>query len=282
MQEHRNEQKANDLFFNTLLDNTFFNTPESIESLLMKVYDNSTDSIKGNLYEATLNEYISKDSRFECIRLGKKSHVTFYLPSVIHNRVCMIVKDVRNKKIDLRNKNTLDYILHELFKLVHNAPKVDMERYNTQIDLLFKEKNYQKYYYYEIKTSGKQDGRTDMGTLMSFLMIYCYLIDKYNISTFDDLEIGIIFMERNELYNSKYIAMTKNGGVTFKEFCERFYDFETYKYFMESILNGVYFDKEDIKPYINKVAKVFIECFKGRTFTKSQLISKVQNTSYRI
>lgn len=280
LEDNRGEKKVNDLVYSCLFKLAELDIFEPISSALMRTYDSSTDSIKGNLYESALKKYIDSDLRFVCLEEFKKKSITISLPKRVCEEVSNIVS--KSQRNNLKDYKTLIYTLKYLHNLVNTVPQIDMRCFGSQFDLVFKERNNCHYYFYEIKSGDRQDKKSDRGTLESVFLNYCYIIQKYHITDFNDISVGIIFMECNEYFNSKYIAMGENGGITFKEFCEKFYDFNMYKYFMNSINKAIYIDKSDMQLYFEKVEKVFMQYFKGKSFTKKQLISAIENTSYRV
>ena len=196
-------------------------------------------------------------------------------------RVNEVIAGYRSRIIDLKDERTFTAILIELFDLVKNSPKVDMRNYTTQIDLLFKDKNSSKMYYYEIKSKDNNDMKSDFATLTSYLMTYCSIVQDYNISTYDDIEMGVVYVLESKHLIARMMPMCHNGAMSFAEFCEQFYTVEEAQNILNSIEKGMQISFSNIEPYLNKVLTVYNKNFKGSDFTKRQFISAIDSFSYK-
>ena len=280
LNQNMEDKKVYDLIFKKCHEDSHIVMCDDIEEELSYTYRHSLHSTRGNLIEYVLKKYIHRDPRFTVLNSKTSGNIQIRLPKSIIDEISKILSDYRCRRIDLRDDKTYSKVIRELFELANNTMKVDMVVVETQIDLLFKEKNNSKYYYYELKSRDNHDFKSDMGTLNSFLMIYCYLIMEYRITNFEDLNIGIVYVLEDSSLIVKRLSMGHNGGLSFKEFCERFYTVETSNEILSIIQKSLRNELDCRKDYFHKVAEVYRQRFKGKDFTKRQLMSAVENYTF--
>lgn len=280
LETNMGKKKIDKLVYAKCYDHSNIISFQDIEEELRYTYRHSLHSTRGNLIEYILKKYIDKDVRFSVIN-KKKERITFKLPETVIQRVNEIIMDYRSRVLDLRDERTFVTVIRELFELVKNSPKMNMRNFTTQIDLIFKDKNTSKLYHYEIKSKDNNGSKSDFGTLTSYLMIYCYLIQEYNIENYEDIEMGIVYVLESKHLIAKIMPMCENGAMSFAEFCEKFYTVDEAKNILNSIEKGIKKSMDDIEPYLKKVVTVYNERFKGSEFTKRQFISAVDSYSYK-
>lgn len=280
LEENMGKKKIDNLFYHKCYDNSNIISFQDLGEELRYTYRHSLHSTRGNLIEFILKNYIDRDNRFTVIN-KKKETITVTLPEKVMKRVNEVIAGYRSRIIDLKDERTFTAILIELFELVKNSPKIDMRNYTTQIDLLFKDKNNSKMYYYEIKSKDNNDMKSDFATLTSYLMTYCSIVQDYNISTYDDIEMGVVYVLESKHLIARMMPMCHNGAMSFAEFCEQFYTVEEAQNILNSIEKGMQISFSNIEPYLNKVLTVYNKNFKGSDFTKRQFISAIDSFSYK-
>ena len=281
LERHMNEKKLNNLVYDLCHQNRHIISAGDFEEELIYTYRHSLRSTRGNLYEHVIRHYVSKDKRFDVVDNKSKYTLELKVASAVSDRVNEIICGIRSKSIDIRDVSTYNNILEELHELVINTPKTSLVRYKTQIDLLFIDKNDKSVYYYELKTLDNNSNKSDLETLRSFLMIYCHLISEYKIIDINKINVGIVYSLEDSSFTAKSYPMCSNGAMSFKEFCERFYTIDVAESIIEEVHKCMNTYLDDNKPYFKKVNKVYHSSFKGKEFTKRQLISAVDSYSYK-
>lgn len=280
LEEKMGKKKIDALAYNKCYDHSNIISFQDISEELKYTYRHSLHSTRGNLIEYILKNYIDNDVRFTVLN-KKKEAITYKLPEKVMKRVNEIVAGYRNRSIDLRDSKTFTAIVMELFELAQNTPKIDMQNYTTQIDLLFMDKNTSKLYYYEIKSKDNNDMKSNFATLTSYLMTYCYLVMEHKITNYEDIEMGVVYVLESKHLIARLMPMCMNGAMSFAEFCEKFYTVEESKEILNSIEKGMQASFSNVEPYLNKVIKVYKERFEGSEFTKRQFVSAIDSYSYK-
>lgn len=281
LKTHMDDKKVNDLVYDLCHQNRHIISAGDFEEELIYTYRHSLRSTRGNLFEYIVRHYLSKDKRFDVVDNKSKYTLELKVASTVNDKVNEIICGVRGKTIDIRDVSTYNSILAELHELVINTPKTSLVRYNTQIDLLFRDKNDNSVYYYELKSLDNNSNKSDLETLRSFLMIYCHLISEYKIEDISKINIGIVYCLEESTFTAKSYPMCYNGAMSLSEFCERFYTVDVAKFIIDEVQKSIDTYLEDNKPYFKKVNKVYNSSFKGKEFTKRQLISAVDSYSYK-
>lgn len=257
----------------------------SIAEDLRETTHQSITIIKGQIHEQLIKEVIRSTHEFKLIEPFIRSKISMTLPNSVLERVANLTTEFNTGKISRTDITTFNKVLKDFFYFVKNEPNTNCQRFEGQLDLVFQNLTTRQYYYYEISTRNNHCGKQNIGSLMTFLRNYAYLIKKLNINNFEDLKIGNIFILEKETFKCQYMPNGKNAAISFKTFCKDILNDSNYEIY-NSLLTSVRacedeYDADNLK-YRERIAELFLNDFYDTDFTRTQFFSKLHNKTKRI
>lgn len=179
----------------------------------------------GNFIEELMSVIISKDKRYEIIKeySGKKS-----------NKFKISSNNERLIDNYITRCQTEDIILEDEFNLLLNSIIEDKSKetitFKHDIDLLFKDKENDIYYYLEIKYNDDHDTGKFIDINRKFIKTSAYLINELNITSLEHFKPILFFFNNKKMKGNIYVPEETN--------------IYRGKRFFDTFLNVDYFDVE--------------------------------------
>jgi len=171
----------------------------------------------GNFIEKLMSLLVASDGDYEIVAKysGKKSN-TFTLSRTNDNRIDAYISECQVQPDG--------YCVTEFPKLQDSILADTDTHYNTfnhDIDLLFKNKTTNKYYYLEIKYNDDHDTGKFVDINRKFIKTYAYLANELEITNVADLTPILFFFNNKKMKGNPYIPEATNirrGQAFFDEF----------------------------------------------------------------
>jgi len=177
----------------------------------------------GNFIEELMSVIISKEQRYEVIKQysGKKSN-QFKISKGIERTIDnYITRCQTENNFDLQNE------FDSLMETIVNDTSTDEINFNHDIDLLFRDKITDTYYYLEIKYNDDHDTGKFVDINRKILKTSAYLIRELNITDTKHFKPILFFFNNKKMKGNIYIPEDTNiyrGERFFKEFLSLSYN----------------------------------------------------------
>ena len=172
----------------------------------------------GNFIEELMKTLVQDNKKYEIVEeLSGKKNSTFFLARSTDQFIDDYISRCQTDNIDI------DKEFPKLLEFIVNNKDNDMISIKHDIDLLFRSKENQKYYYLEIKYNDDHDTGKFMDINRKFIKTYAYLVNYLNIQDSKNLVPILFFFNNKKLKGNIYIPEKTNifrGRRFFDEFLD--------------------------------------------------------------
>lgn len=177
----------------------------------------------GNFIEELMKVLIQNESQYEIVEeLSGKKNTTFLLSKENDNLIDQYITDCQTSRIgDIREE------FPKLLTEIINNNDTEQNSFKHDIDLLFRDKRINTYFYLEIKYNDDHDTGKFVDINRKFIKTYAYLVRYLNITDKDNLIPILFFFNNRKMKGNIYIPEETNifrGKRFFDEFLSIPYD----------------------------------------------------------
>lgn len=186
----------------------------------------------GNFIEELISLILEKEGKYEIIKKysGKKSN----LFNLSKSSDRLIDRYITNCQINLDKSCNEEF--PKLQEQLINDKDVEKNGFKHDIDLLFKDRSLERYFYIEIKYNDDHDTGKFIDINRKFIKTYAYLISELKIKNVEDLVPILFYFNNKRMKGNPYIPEETNimrGEKFFKNFLS--IDYKELNEFMEKL-----------------------------------------------
>jgi len=174
----------------------------------------------GNFIEKLMASFIEKTNNYIVVEnLSGASNKKFTLSTennkIINNYLTMCqTKNFNDKELE----GNFQKLLKDIFFNKNNG---EMLEFQHDVDLLFKEKNSNKYYYVEIKFNDDHDTDKFLAINRKFIQTSAYLFNELSLKNYSELTPILFYFNNKKMKGNIYVPERTNirrGQSFFEEF----------------------------------------------------------------